>query len=440
MSDKPRIVAWWLRRDLRLTDNAALYHALRSGLPVLPVFVFDRAILDALPRQDLRVQFIHQTLTALNAQLAHYGCSIWVHYGSPAEAWGQLCQQFTLHAVYAAHDYEPYAIARDAAIATQLAAQGAAFHTYKDQVIFDRDEVLTGHGTPFKVFTPYKHAWLNRLTPFYLKPYATEKYLHNLYQHVDTHALPTLQQMGFEAVPFAYPPPSVATALMQHYGERRNFPALTSGTSRIGIHLRFGTLSIRQLAARAQQHGATYLNELIWRDFYQMVLYHFPHVVTRAFRPQYDTIPWREDAEALARWQQGLTGYPIVDAGMRELNATGYMHNRVRMIVASFLTKHLLISWQLGEAYFAEKLLDFELASNNGGWQWAAGTGADAAPYFRVFSPGEQTKKFDAKLEYIRRWVPEFESPAYPKPIVEHSYARQRALAVYKAALAGRGD
>lgn len=426
----------WFRRDLRLTDNAALYHALQSGNPLLPIFVFDVTILNKLENKaDRRVQFIHDALQQMQAQLAAMGSSLQVFHGTPAEAFTQLVQQYKIEQVFTNHDYEPYAAERDGAIAQLLQASGASLHTYKDQVIFEKLEVTKDDGKPYTVFTPYSKKWKAKLTLTNVEPYATEKWFDHFYRQ-SPQPIPSLGQMGFVPVLDSFPPAQLDEALVQKYSQQRDFPAI-AGTSKMGVHLRFGTVSIRQLVQKALQLNETYLNELIWRDFYHMILWNFPHVGKGlAFKPEYDHIKWRDDEQDFERWCQGQTGYPIVDAGMRELNATGFMHNRVRMIVASFLTKHLLLDWRLGEAYFAEKLLDFDLAANNGGWQWAAGSGCDAAPYFRVFNPRLQTEKFDKDLRYIRHWVPELDSFDYPRPMVDHDFARKRALEVYAKGLA----
>jgi deoxyribodipyrimidine photo-lyase len=352
------------------------------------------------------------------------------------QAWNQVLTEFDVAEVYTNQDYEPYATQRDGAINQKLAERSIPFNTYKDQVIFEKCEVVKDDGKPYTVFTPYKNKWYNKLSPFYLKSYPTEQYLHNLFK-TGPLPIPTLQQIGFIESGLSFPDKRYKS-IIADYGENRNFPAI-AGTSHIGLHLRFGTVSIRQLAQDAYKADEkTWLNELIWRDFYMMILYHFPKTVTHAFKPEYDYIKWRNNETDFAAWCNGQTGYPLVDAGMRELNATGYMHNRVRMLVASFLSKHLLIDWRWGEHYFACKLLDYEMASNVGGWQWAAGSGTDAAPYFRIFSPEIQLKKFDPKLEYIKKWVPEYaDFSTYPKPIVEHALARDRCLKTFKEALTG---
>ena len=453
------ISIFWFRRDLRLSDNAGLYHALKGGLPVLPLFIFDRNILDDLQdKSDARVSFIHQTVSDLKQQLQAMGSDLLVLYGKPEEVWPALIRDFPVAAVYTNRDYEPYAVAREAAIESVLSTKNIPLHTFKDHVIFEKDEVLKSDGTPYTIFTPYSKRWLEKLTTrwmssptgtgetvrtsFFLSSYPTEKYAYNcLKTNVLTPELqgrvadlPALADMAFTTTNIPIPSPVVARSIIREYDKTRNFPGI-NGTSRLGIHFRFGTISIREKARNAQMLNATYLSELIWRDFYSQILGHFPQVVTEPFRAKYASIAWRDAPEEFAAWCAGKTGYPIVDAGMRELNATGFMHNRVRMIVASFLTKHLLIDWRQGEAYFAQKLLDFDLASNSGGWQWAAGCGTDAAPYFRIFNPAEQTKKFDPELKYIRKWVPEFGTPLYPAPIVDHVFARQRCLEGYKKAL-----
>ncbi len=426
----------WFRRDLRLTDNAALYRALKIGMPVVPIFIFDTDILDQLEyKADRRVEFIRAALVEMQQSLLERGTSMEVYYGRPIDIIKQISKKYELGAVYTNHDYEPYAIARDAEVGSYLQANGIAFKTYKDQVIFEKDEVMKDDGTPYTVFTPYSRKWKAKLNDFYLKSYPVEKYISSFYKQ-EAVAIPTLQHMGFETVDEPFPGRELNEEIIKKYDTTRNFPGNEQGTSRLGVHLRFGTISVRKLASLSLQLNQTYLNELIWRDFYQIILCHFQKVGKgRAFRSEYEQIPWRNDEQEFKLWCDGNTGYPIVDAGMRELNATGYMHNRVRMIVASFLTKHLLIDWRWGEAYFAQKLLDFDLASNNGGWQWAAGSGVDAAPYFRIFNPTLQTQKFDKDLGYIRKWVPEFEEFTYTKPIVQHEYARKRALEVYGNAL-----
>jgi deoxyribodipyrimidine photo-lyase len=424
----------WFRRDLRLDDNAALYHALKEGIPVLPLFIFDRHILDELEdKADRRVEFIHLALQEMQKELQKPGSTLDVRYGTPEEIFPQLLTEYKVNKVFTNHDYEPYAKTRDQQIAQLLQKNGVGFETYKDQVILEKGEVLKDDGKPYTVFTPYSRKWKAVLTEFHLKPYPCRKYARHFLKQ-DPKPLIALEAMGFRASGQSFPGKEWKGQTIRNYKEQRDIPAI-QGTSRLSVHLRFGTISIRQLAAEAGGLNETFLNELIWRDFYQMILWHFPHVVGHAFKPEYDRIKWRNNEKEFAAWCAGNTGYPIVDAGMRELNSTGFMHNRVRMIVASFLTKHLLIDWRWGEAWFAKKLLDFDLASNNGGWQWAAGSGCDAAPYFRVFNPYLQTQKFDPDLKYIRHWVPEFEELTYPHPIVVHEQARKRCLETYAVAL-----
>lgn len=431
---KPAVNIFWFRRDLRLHDNAGLYHALKAGRPVVPVFIFDTNILDELTdRTDRRVEFIHLALQDIQKQLVKIGSTFDVRYGTPAQVYTSLLNEYDVAEVFTNHDYEPYAKERDEAVRKMLADKGVSFHTYKDQVILEKNEVLKDDGKPYTVFTPYSRKWKAILTDFHLKPYPNKKYFHNFYKQPEKGII-NLEEMNFKAAGLSFPESEWKGQVIRNYKEQRDIPSI-QGTSRLSVHLRFGTISIRALAAEAGALNETFLNELIWRDFYHMILWHFPHVAGKAFKPEYDLIKWRNNEKEFEAWCQGQTGYQIVDAGMRELNQTGFMHNRVRMIVASFLTKHLLIDWRWGEAYFAQKLLDFDLAANNGGWQWAAGSGCDAAPYFRVFNPYLQTQKFDPELKYIRHWVPELEEFSYPKPIVEHDVARKRCLETYAVAL-----
>ncbi|HRG01438.1 MAG TPA: deoxyribodipyrimidine photo-lyase [Bacteroidia bacterium] len=429
-----KINLFWFRRDLRLDDNAALYHALKRGLPVMPIFIFDQNILNKLDdKKDARVEFIYQAIVKLNEHLKEIGSSIKVFYSTPEKTFKELVKEYNIDTVYTNHDYEPYANERDNAIKQLLEQYSIGFKTFKDQCIFEKDEVVKDDGKPYTVFTPYSRKWKLRLTDFHVKPYPNKKYFANFIK-TKVFEIPTLKDLGFEKSGLEFPSTTISKSVVTNYKEQRDFPAI-KGTSKLSVHLRFGTVSIRALTKQALLLNETWLNELIWRDFYMMILYHFPHAAKNSFKSQYDRIEWRNNESEFKAWCDGKTGFPIVDAGMRELNATGFMHNRVRMIVASFLVKDLLIDWRWGEAYFAKKLLDFDLSANNGGWQWAAGSGCDAAPYFRVFNPIEQTKKFDPKYEYIKKWVPEFNTPSYPKPIVDHSAARTRVLAVYKEAL-----
>ena len=428
-----KISLCWFRRDLRAEDQTALFYSLQQEEQVLPLFIFDRHILDALEdKTDARVSFIHAQITSLKAFFEQQGSSMLVRYGHPEQVFQELLTEYEVQSVYTNRDYEPYAQSRDSQVESLLREKNIPFLSFKDQVIFEPGEIVNGSGEFYKVFTPYSKNWLEKFRTTRVQPLPTANWK-NLVQ-TSPLPIPTLSDMGFAPSPIEIPSSQLDEEIVRHYEERRNFPA-QRGTSRLGIHLRFGTLSIRKLALKASSLNATYMNELIWREFYAMILGNAPQVVDRAFKPQYDRIPWRNNETEFEAWCAGTTGYPIVDAGMRELNATGFMHNRVRMIVASFLTKHLLIDWRWGEAYFAKKLLDFELASNNGGWQWAAGTGTDAQPYFRVFNPDSQTEKFDKDLVYIKKWVPEFGTAAYPNPIVDHKFARNRAIETYKKAL-----
>ena len=426
---------FWFRRDLRLSDNTALYHALRSELPVLPIFIFDKNILDLLEdKRDARVAFIHETISQIQEELLAMGSSLKVMYDTPLHVFEHLSSSYRIENVFINHDYEPYAKKREEEVSAFFLKKSITLLTFKDQVIFEKAEIIKDDGKPYTVFTPYSRKWkatFDKATP---TSFLSEKYLDQFLKSTEL-KIPTLEEMGFQQSEIHFPQKKVATELIKQYGEDRNFPGI-EGTSRLGIHFRFGTVSIRKAVSRALDLSPVFLNELIWRDFYQMILWNFPHVGEgKAFKPAYDQIEWRRDDGEFKKWCNGQTGYPIVDAGMRQLNATGFMHNRVRMIVASFLCKHLLIDWRLGEAYFAEKLLDFDLASNNGGWQWAAGSGCDAAPYFRIFNPYLQTEKFDPNLTYIKKWVPEFKSDNYPSPIVDHVFARKRCLEVYSKAL-----
>jgi deoxyribodipyrimidine photo-lyase len=431
---KKSISIFWFRRDLRLEDNAGLYYALKGSEPVLPLFIFDRKILDKLPVGDKRVAFIWNEVKNLKVALEDkYQSTLNVEYSSPTEVFKKLVEMYEVKKVFLNRDYEPYGISRDKEILHFLSENNVELKASKDQVIFDRREVVKDDGKPYTVFTPYMKKWKTKLTSFHLKSYPTLKYAHNFIENIDSN-LPALKDMGFTPVDEVWPEKGYQQQTVEEYAEKRDIPSL-KGTTRLGLHLRFGTISIRKLARETQNISEKYFNELIWRDFYQMILYHFPHTVKDAFRPAYDLIEWENDENLFKKWCEGKTGYPLVDAGMRELNETGFMHNRVRMLVASFLSKHLLIDWRWGEAYFAEKLLDYDQASNVGGWQWAAGSGVDAAPYFRVFNPQLQLEKFDPNHTYVKKWVNEFGTAAYPEPIVEHKMARLRAIERYKQAL-----
>lgn len=437
---------FWFRRDLRFHDNVGLYHALKKDRPVVPLFIFDSEILNELEdKNDARLTFLHDTIKEMDEQLKKWGTGMLVKYGKPEEVWKELFNEYDIQTVFFNRDYEPYAKERDEAIKDICSDRGIKCETFKDHVIFEKEEVQKNAGGVYTVFTPYKKKWYQEhktamddgestlSDSSFLAPYESEKHTDN-YFSVGRVEIPSLEQMGFERSSISIPDKTVSQKVIKQYDKKRNFPA-AEGTSRLGIHFRFGTISIREKARKAYKLNKTYLNELIWRDFYSQILDAFPHVVDEPFREKYALIKWRNDEDEFVKWCKGQTGYPIVDAGMRQLNQTGYMHNRVRMITASFLTKHLLIDWRWGEAYFARKLLDFELASNNGGWQWAAGTGTDAAPYFRIFNPYTQVEKFDKDETYLDEWVPERNTDEYPEPIVDHKQARKRCLATYKSAL-----
>ncbi len=432
---KNEVSVFWFRRDLRLHDNAGLFHALKENKQVLPVFIFDTNILSRLEDPyDRRVDFIHQALTQIQNELVVLGSSLHVIHDTPLQAFKKLSRAHKITSVYTNHDYEDYATGRDAEVLELFSENNIVFKTFKDQCIFEKTEVCKEDGTPYSIFTPYSKKWKSQLKPFYYKTYPSVNYFGNFYQTI-AKALPTLESMGFLKTDILLKKHTRIDALLiRNYKEQRDFPAL-EGTSRLSIQLRFGTISIRALVAKALPLSETWLNELIWRDFYMMILSNFPNVVNHSFKKNYEFIPWRNNEVEFEKWCVGKTGFPIVDAGMRELNTTGFMHNRVRMIVSSFLVKDLLIDWRWGEAYFAKKLNDFDLSANNGGWQWAAGCGCDAAPYFRVFNPYEQQKKFDPDFKYIKKWIPEFGSLNYPIPMLDHAQARLRVLSVYKTAL-----
>ncbi|WP_281980000.1 cryptochrome/photolyase family protein [Tenacibaculum mesophilum] len=427
MEDKVSI--FWFRRDLRLEDNKGLYEALQSGNKVVPLFIFDEDILESLPKNDARVTFIYETLQNLDEELKKHQSSLVVKKGKPLAIWKKLTEEFIIEAVYTNKDYEPYATKRDKEVEDFLVSKGIIFNAFKDQVIFEENEVLKNDGTPYTVFTPYKNKWLQNFSEKKDTQDFTIDFA-NFYQFLSE--FPSLAFIGFEESTIKVKPYNLSS--LDSYDEVRDFPSQDK-TSYLSPYLRFGLVSTRKMIRFALKTNQTFLSELIWREFFMQILYHFPKVVTQNFKQKYDAVPWRNNEEEFKKWCEGKTGYPMVDAGMRELNETGYMHNRVRMITAGFLCKHLLIDWRWGEAYFAEKLLDYDLSANNGNWQWAAGTGCDAAPYFRVFNPESQLKKFDKDLQYIRKWVKDFDELTYPQPMVEHKFARERAINTYKKAL-----
>lgn len=434
--DSQPIIVFWFRRDLRLDDNAGLYYALKSGFRVMPVFLFDTEILNQFETpENAQVEFIHEQLQHLRKELNICGSSIIIGHTTPEIFFKQLCKEHLIKAVYTNEDYELSAHRRDVGVANLLEEKGIEFHSFKDQLIFSKNDVLKDDKTPYTVFTPYSKRWKQTIQPKDLEPFNC-KYLFSNFHQFQNDYIPSLYDLGFSRKRnITFPPAEISTELICQYTQQRDYPSI-EGTSRLGIHLRFGTISIRQLVAKAQKLNETFLNELIWREFYHAITWHFPSICEgKAFKTQYDEIVWRNNETEFQAWCEGKTGYPIVDAGMRQLNETGFMHNRVRMITASFLIKHLLIDWRWGEAYFANKLLDFDFAANNGGWQWAAGSGCDAVPYFRIFNPQLQTQKFDKQLNYIKRWIPEFTPSAYIPPMVNHEFARKRVLEAYSKAL-----
>ena len=424
---------FWFRRDLRLEDNVGLFHALNSNEEVLPIFIFDETILSQLPKDDARVNFIHQQLEKIQNQLQTIGKSLAVFHGNPFEVFIRLIYENQIKTIYTNHDYEPYARKRDLELYHLFSDNNIEFKTSKDQVIFEKSEVVKEDGTPYVVYTPYSNKWKNNFRKTKLIHYISEQLLNKIKLH--SYSFLSLKDIGFESSKIKVTPFDISDSLIDNYEATRNFPAMNK-TSHLGIYLRFGVVSIRRMVAKAlESNNETFLKELIWREFFMQILWHFPQTTNSSFRPKYDYIKWNNDEELFLNWCEGKTGYPFVDAGMRELNTTGHMHNRVRMIVASFLCKHLLIDWRWGETYFATKLLDYEQSSNVGNWQWAAGSGVDAAPYFRIFNPTEQIKKFDKDLTYIKKWIPEFGTDSYPEPIVDHKQAREKCLKVYKQAL-----
>ena len=428
--DKSVVNIFWMRRDLRLEDNTALYHALKTRENVLPLYIFNPDILESLEvRPDFRVNFIYKTLVGIKDSLEKIGSSLYIAHGRPQDIFKKMAGEFHICSVYTNRDYEPYSVYRDIQVERFLKINKIEYHSYKDHVLFEKNELVKEDGRPYTVFTPYKNKFLEKFNKEMVKPLNTAQYFHN-FVRIKPLPIMSIEMLGFEPVNIVFPSKVLTQTLLEGYASNRDFPAL-QGTSKLSVHLRFGTISIRKVTALAVLHSETFLSELIWRNFYSQILWYFPHVVTRAFKPAYDNIRWENNLDHFNAWCKGKTGYPMVDAGMRELNQTGFMHNRLRMVTASFLCKHLLIDWRWGETYFASKLDDYDLASNNGGWQWASGSGCDAAPYFRIFNPELQAKKFDPDNEYIRKWVPEFGTPEYCEPIIDHRFARERALKRY---------
>lgn len=432
---KKEIAIFWFRRDLRLEDNKGLFYALQSGCKVLPLFIFDEDILSKLEnRKDRRVDFIHQAIENLNASLKQIGSQLYVKYGMPLQIWKEIVDEYKVKEVYFNHDYEKYGMERDENISALCNGNGIAFKSFKDQCIFEKKEISSISGTPYTVFTPYSKKWKETLNNTHLKSFKSENHLNNFFRN-DSSEMITLEEMAFEKTDIKFKKPLIDEAIVESYSANRDFPSL-NGTTKLSVHLRFGTISIRNCVQKALKYNETWLNEFIWRDFYMSILANFPQINQgKAFKSNYDQIKWSKDENAFQKWCEGKTGFPIVDAGMRELNATGFMHNRLRMITASFLCKDLLIDWRWGETYFSSKLNDFDFSANNGGWQWASGSGCDAAPYFRIFNPSLQTERFDKQLDYIKKWIPELNSFEYPLPMVDHKIARERALKVYKEGL-----
>jgi deoxyribodipyrimidine photo-lyase len=430
-----KISIFWFRRDLRLHDNVALFNALKSGEKVLPIFIFDTSILDKLPKNDARVSFIIKELRSMNEHLKSFDASIDIYHGKPIEVFESLIKKYPIASVFTNHDYEPYAIKRDQEIKELLSSENINFNSFKDQVIFEKNEITKKDGNPYVVYTPYSKKWIEAYEQINHTHYTSEDLLSQLYTQSKAKEL-TLEELGFEETNTPIKNYIFNSRIINEYEETRNFPSLDN-TSKLGPHLRFGSVSVRQMVSRAEeQENKTFLKELIWREFFMQILWHFPHTHKDSFKPKYDRIIWRNNEDDFKKWCNGTTGYPMVDAGMRQLNNTGFMHNRVRMLVGSFLCKHLLIDWRWGEAYFAEKLHDYEMSSNVGNWQWVAGTGVDASPYFRIFNPTSQIKKFDKDFSYIKKWVPDFQELTYPSPMVDHKFARERCLKTYKEALA----
>ena len=425
---------FWFRRDLRLDDNLGLNAALSSGLKVIPIFIFDTEIINKLEKKDLRIKMIHAALVKLNDAMLGNRCNVGMYLGNPKAVFESLLKKYKIKRVYTNRDYEPYALERDKSIKSFLEKKNVTYKSFKDQVIFEKDEVVKDDGNPYKVYTPYSRKWIEKLNARGFETCKSETKLNSL-ANLELPYL-TLKEIGFDEKEFDIPLFNIDSKTIEKYEETRNFPYLNS-TSRIGAHLRFGFVSIRKLVYIALKNSnKTYLKELIWREFFMQILWHFPYTQEKSFKPKYDRIKWLNNKDEFKKWCEGNTGYPLVDAGMRELNKTGFMHNRVRMLVGSFLCKHLLIDWRWGEKYFAKKLLDYEMSSNVGNWQWVAGCGVDASPYFRIFNPKEQIKKFDKDFKYIKKWVPDFQTGSYPKEIIDHKFARNRCLETFKAAVA----
>ena len=430
---KDNLVIFWFRRDLRLKDNAGLFHALNENDKVLPIFIYDKNTLEKLNKSDHRVDFIEYSLKKLNDLLKKNNKSISIYYGKPVKVFSKLIKKYNVTKVYSNKDYTPYSIKRDKKVEELLKVNNIDFNSYKDHVLFEKYEVVKDDNTPYKVYTPFSRKWLIKMSENKIDFFNSEKYIHKFFN--EKRGFLSLKEIGFEKSVLSPLNLNLSSDTINNYEKTRNFPYV-NGTSKIGLHLRFGTISTREMIIKAEvSKNKTFLKELVWREFFQQILFHYPHTLNKSFKPKYDRIEWLNNENQFKKWCSGQTGYPLVDAGMRELNQTGFMHNRIRMLVGSFLCKHLLIDWRWGEAYFAKKLYDYETASNVGNWQWVAGCGVDASPYFRIFNPHEQIKKFDKNLIYTKKWVPEFESDQYVEPIVIHKDARERCLLTYKKAL-----
>ena len=426
---------FWFRRDLRIDDNPGLYEALGNSKNVIPIFIFDTNIIDNLPSDDNRIKFIWHSLSLLNERLKEVGSKLNVFKGNPLEVFKKIILKYRLTSVYVNRDYEKYSIKRDKEINNFLNENKIAFNASKDHVLFEPNEILKSDGTPYTVFTPYSKKWFEKFYSEKLPQYQIKKLVDNFFK-TNYKPIISLSEIGFSNDEIEFEKFNLGDELIKNYNSKRDFPYLNS-TSKIGPYLRFGLISVREVGGKTieKKFDQSFLRQLIWRDFYIQIFFHFPDSENENFKPAYDKIIWLNEEEKFEKWCAGETGYPIVDAGMKELNATGFMHNRVRMIAASFLCKHLLIHWKKGESYFAKKLLDYEMASNVGNWQWVAGTGVDAAPYFRLFNPEIQMKKFDPQKVYIKKWLPKYDPENYLEPIIDHNYARERCLNAYKIAL-----
>lgn len=433
MAGEQQYVIFWFRRDLRFADNKGLFHALADNENVIPLFIFDTEIINHLPKNDARIEFIHLQLSLMDKKLKSIQRGMWIYKGNPVKVFDELLENFNIKAVYTNKDHEPYGIERDEKIKIMLNAKGIGFYSHLDHLLFDKNAILKDDNTPYQVFTPYANKCRKIIAGRHLQFYNSANLLYRFTER-ESPFFPSLQELGFMPSGKRFPPNIIIEQVIKKYNQTRDFPALEA-TSQLGVHLRFGTISLRSLAKIALENNDMFFNELLWREFFAVILWHYPSVVNKSFKPQYDKIAWVNDQQLFEKWTEGKTGYPIVDAGMRQLSESGYMHNRVRMITASFLTKHLLTDWRWGEAWFAEKLIDFELSSNNGNWQWAAGSGCDAAPYFRIFNPLEQQRRFDPHYEYIKKYIPDFKSGNYINPIIDHRQARERCLKTFKIAL-----